>query len=521
MSNPVAGKYLLEILTSGMYSNPLHVYREYIQNASDSIDEAIRTNIISEDEARIRINIDFDLRQIEIEDNGVGVHSNKARTVLLSIGASAKDGLETRGFRGIGRLAGLAYAETVVFETSSFGDKAKTILACDCNKMKKLLQRDNSEVSDVMEAFKAISTITYVDEPRESHYFMVRLEGVDEKSPLLNESIVSNYISETAPIDFDLQRFPHATKIDKQFLDWDANIPCYKVYFGKRKLEVTKPYGRSIQTKKSKRDLIRDIEFHEDYSKDGSPLYYAWIALTSFAGIIDDEKVAGIRLRKGNILIGNGNTFSKYFPEVIANRMFVGEVHVVHPSLIPNSQRDDFEQNDIYDELCVSLRNWASSLNKNYRRGIGQANNAREKLDKQLDELTELQSEIRSGSITSDKKREQYQRKTETLKKQIEASKKKVDHFKKKGFYSEESTDAVDEIIEKAAGAVNSIHDVQHEIAEQDYATKYDLSSKYSRKERKVYQEIIEVIDAFFGADPDTAKELRLAIINRLNNGAL
>lgn len=41
MSEPVAGKFLLEILTKGMYSNPMHVYREYIQNSTDSIDKAI------------------------------------------------------------------------------------------------------------------------------------------------------------------------------------------------------------------------------------------------------------------------------------------------------------------------------------------------------------------------------------------------------------------------------------------------------------------------------------------------
>ena len=33
MGEPVAGKFLLEILTKGMYSNPMHVYREYIQNS--------------------------------------------------------------------------------------------------------------------------------------------------------------------------------------------------------------------------------------------------------------------------------------------------------------------------------------------------------------------------------------------------------------------------------------------------------------------------------------------------------
>ena len=48
MSEPVAGKFLLEILTKGMYSNPMHVYREYIQNSTDSIDKAIEVFLTSD-----------------------------------------------------------------------------------------------------------------------------------------------------------------------------------------------------------------------------------------------------------------------------------------------------------------------------------------------------------------------------------------------------------------------------------------------------------------------------------------
>ena len=33
--------FLLESLTNGMYASPLDLYREYIQNAVDSIDAAI------------------------------------------------------------------------------------------------------------------------------------------------------------------------------------------------------------------------------------------------------------------------------------------------------------------------------------------------------------------------------------------------------------------------------------------------------------------------------------------------
>ena len=58
MGEPVAGKFLLEILTRGMYSNPMHVYREYIQNSTDAIDKAVKMGIISKSEAVIHIQID-------------------------------------------------------------------------------------------------------------------------------------------------------------------------------------------------------------------------------------------------------------------------------------------------------------------------------------------------------------------------------------------------------------------------------------------------------------------------------
>ena len=36
------GKFTLETLTTGMYDSPKDIYREYIQNAADSIDNEIK-----------------------------------------------------------------------------------------------------------------------------------------------------------------------------------------------------------------------------------------------------------------------------------------------------------------------------------------------------------------------------------------------------------------------------------------------------------------------------------------------
>ena len=46
MENIIIGKHTLESLTSGMYSDPFVIYREYIQNSADSIDEAIETGLL-------------------------------------------------------------------------------------------------------------------------------------------------------------------------------------------------------------------------------------------------------------------------------------------------------------------------------------------------------------------------------------------------------------------------------------------------------------------------------------------
>ena len=158
MGEPVAGKFLLEILTKGMYSNPMHVYREYIQNSTDSIDKAIANGLLTASEANIHIQIDGAKRKITIRDNGCGISVEKARETLLNIGHSDKNGVDERGFRGIGRLAGLAYAEEVQFITSAHGEPVKTVMTCDCVKMQQLLQKTNTETTDVMETFKAISS---------------------------------------------------------------------------------------------------------------------------------------------------------------------------------------------------------------------------------------------------------------------------------------------------------------------------------------------------------------------------
>ena len=114
----VIGKDILELLTSAMYTDPLSLYREYVQNACDSIDEAEEIGLLaSHSEGAIQITVDSQLRSIRIRDNGTGIGADKVQDILVAIGASQKRGTNKRGFRGVGRLCGLGYAQTLIFRT--------------------------------------------------------------------------------------------------------------------------------------------------------------------------------------------------------------------------------------------------------------------------------------------------------------------------------------------------------------------------------------------------------------------
>src|SRR5690349_10922469 len=89
--NVVVGKDILELLSTAMYMDPRTLYREYVQNAADGIDDAVSGGLLgARAGGRIEIEIDPVERQIRIQDNGSGVHANDASRILTALGSSKK-----------------------------------------------------------------------------------------------------------------------------------------------------------------------------------------------------------------------------------------------------------------------------------------------------------------------------------------------------------------------------------------------------------------------------------------------
>lgn len=357
------GKYTLETLTTGMYDSPKDLYREYIQNSTDAIDNALKNGILSEGKGCIDILINKNQKFISVVDNGEGISHNNAVNYLLDIGNSNKRLSNDRGFRGIGRLAGLAYCSELVFETSCYGEDMKTIVRYDANALKKEL----SNFCDTKSLDEIISNVVSIKTEKESkakHYMRVSLSDVIDMDAILNFDSVKNYLSQVAPVPFSPD-FEWGKMIDSKLRYYGYRTEYYQINISNGEIveQIYKNYGDSFIADRVRKvtDRINDIEIREiKYNKE--ILGYLWYATTNYLGSIQDDKIKSIRLRKGNIQLGNKSALNRIFKDERFNGWCLGELHIVSSSLVPNARRDDLEKNDDYYNLINELKSWSDNI---------------------------------------------------------------------------------------------------------------------------------------------------------------
>lgn len=196
------GKNVIENLTTGMYEDAKIIYREYIQNSADSIDQAIKTSLLKKNEAYIDVTIPSYENNIFIEDNAMGISVDNFKTILSDIAASNKDKTENKGFRGIGRLGGLAYCNKLIFESSYKGENKKSIMTWDAKKLREIINDINNNIEASL-LIDNVTTYETQEENIESHYFKVSMIDVlEENDELLNITEVKQYLEEVAPVPY-------------------------------------------------------------------------------------------------------------------------------------------------------------------------------------------------------------------------------------------------------------------------------------------------------------------------------
>jgi len=399
------GKDILELLSSSMYVDPMSIYREYIQNAADAIDDAEASSLYSKGKAgEVEIHIDPVARTVSIKDNGTGLSSRKAVKTLLAFGGSSKRGTSARGFRGVGRLAGLGYCQELIFRTKAAGEKKVTALRWDGRRLKEALRsgKFDGTLADLVSSVVSISSENVSDETE--HFFEVSLSGIvrHRNDGLLNSESVAKYLAEVAPVPFP-KEFVHASDING----------ALKPYLASSRLSIrinaadplTRPHREYHGLPTGKPIVFKDLETFELPDIDGKVGAVLWLVHHDYTGAIPNHAgYKGLRFRSGNIQVGDHGLVEDLFAEPRFNQWTIGEVHVFDPRILPNGRRDHFESNIHFDNLRNHLGPIAREISRRCRSSsiIRNALRQFEFLEKDVKEKLEI---LRQGGISKGRRR--------------------------------------------------------------------------------------------------------------------
>lgn len=495
---PSIGKDVIESLTIGMYEDSRFIYREYIQNSADQIDKAIKEELIQPSEAEIHINIDYDTRSISIEDNATGIISTEVQPILQNIAQSTKKRGVDKGFRGIGRLGGIAYCEELIFETSFKGENKKSILTWNALELKNIINnRDVKE--DAISVIREVTTFSTEKEDSDDHYFKVILKNVTNDD-LLDRDSIKKYLSMVAPVPF-ATKFIYKSKIYKELKDEGISLDEYKIYLnsGQDCEQIFKGYSTYIykgdENNRRKEDEIIDIEIFKEYSSDGKLLFWGWHSISEKNQSLNQINfMRGFRLRKSNIQIGDEYTLLKLQRDRRFHFYFFGEIYGMHPDLIPNSRRDYFTENKVFFEFEQKLKSFfynkiyklcyvASELNSSLKR---------------IENLKIFEGEYRqkqTDGFTDKKEHEEYAEQLRIKQEEAEKAKNKIVKIQKEA--NEKSVISIQRILTRVVQPETTNISTSLTITEgkQD-KTKFrtDKLSRLNSKERKFVGKIFTII---------------------------
>lgn len=377
---PVLGKDVLELLSSSMYVNPLSIYREYIQNATDSIEEATSLGLLrSSSEGRIELTIDPLSRVVKVRDNGTGIQEKEFVKRLVALGASRKRGHKARGFRGVGRLAGLGYCQELVFRSRAEGDRHVSELRWDCRKLKSIL-RDATFSEQLGEVIGDVVRVRKtVDNAYPGRFFEVELVGVIRHGAdrLMNSTLVANYLSQVAPIPFSPD-FTFGEKIEA-VLAKHVLLGNVGIFLNGSSEPLYRPHRDTFIARKGHEDRFTDLEFVEIAGGEGKLAAVGWVAHHGYCGAISgDTQISGMRLRCGNMQVGESDLLNDLFQEPRFNGWAVGEIHVLDERIFPNGRRDHFEQSVHFNDLVGQLGPLAMNVSRLCRVSSIQRNRAKQ-----------------------------------------------------------------------------------------------------------------------------------------------
>ena len=526
----VFGASMLETLTTGMYKEPIIIYREYIQNACDAIDQAVREGLYAEQrQGSVHLFIDRDKRYVSIEDNGAGVPVAKFRSTVGDIANSAKEAGKDKGFRGIGRLAGLAYCKRLVFTTRAAGESLVSRLECDAVRFCTMVNEKGHTAAEVLDAAFSFSAED-AKKKDAAHFFRVELYDVErEADALLDKERIREYLSFVAPAAYE-NSFYQRGLITGYAVKNGFSLDEYRIVLNSQ--PIFKAYRTNYHYKEGKQDAIQDLTFKELKTADGTVLAWLWYARTGFYGALagKDRVLAGIRVRVGNIQIGDEDTLRPFYPEARFAGYVLGELHVLPSAgLRPNARRDYFNADPQLTQLEATFREVAKEIGKLCRSG-SEMNTYLSDIRKHEKEKDEFEKKSEENRFLDAEARQKAEDSLKTLEKAAKSAEQKLKLLAEIG--TQEGASDFDAGLARIATARLNTHKEERKQqpkpsaskekaqcpkkTQDDNVRRTDNLSKLSKKEKKMVDKIYRIVTKTLVDDPAAAERVIAAIEDAL-----
>ena len=255
-----------------------------------------------------------------------------------------------------------------MFRSRVAGETKVSEVRWDCKKLKALLRASDEQhdLRDAVSHVVELRRVPAVNVP--DRFFQVEMRGIirHRNDQLLSAAAVKNYLAQVAPVPFRPD-FPFRDRI-LAHLGAHVRLGDLTILIGEDTTPVYRPHGAALEVGVGVFDPYKDVELFNIEGIDGETACLGWVLHHGYTGALPAAcNVRGLRVRAGNIQVGDDRMFEELFPETRFNAWSVGELHVVEGRIVPNGRRDHFEQSVHFHNLLTHLTPVAREITRQCR----------------------------------------------------------------------------------------------------------------------------------------------------------
>lgn len=341
------GAEVLEIISGALYTNPLDVVREYIQNAVDGHATQVRIEVRD--------------REIILSDNGTGMDLqglDDARKVAIT--RKRRDAQV--GFRGIGIYSSFSVCDHLEIITRPAIVDEVYRLQFSYEGMRRQIEEareglaEPASLIDILEQYTSITDApSDLDLSRFTGSFtMVRLVNPTGRfsARLTQLDALTEYLVSTVPLDFP-DGFEHAAAIRETLA---KHIPQLNLI---RVIVSMGDHPEKLVVQPSADDLLPPATRFISDPDSGRPLAFLWACLNRERKAVKPSQLQGFLARVKGFAIGDRQFLGQLWGRRghgVLYPWYTGEVYVLDPSIAPTAERSDFEESAGRERLYNLLR---------------------------------------------------------------------------------------------------------------------------------------------------------------------